>query len=75
MLFRSIDCPPELLGRTIDAELVEEIELAGSDPAGENGEYHSLVIGGPLFQRPLEIELGDRVLRDGVWFIDVAAAR
>jgi diphthine-ammonia ligase len=66
--------PPELLGKTIDAELVAEIERLGSDAAGENGEYHSLVVDGPLFDRRLEIELGERSLRDGVWFTDVRLA-
>lgn len=66
--------PPELLGRTIDAGLVAEIERLGSDAAGENGEYHSLVVDGPLFERRLEIELGERSLRDGVWFTDLRAA-
>lgn len=65
--------PPQLLGRTINAELVEEIERAGADAAGENGEYHTLVVDGPLFGRRLEVELGERSLRDGVWFIDAAA--
>jgi len=62
--------PAELLGTTIDAALVEEIERLGSDAAGENGEYHSLVVDGPLFQRPLAVEFGERSLRDGVWFTD-----
>jgi uncharacterized protein (TIGR00290 family) len=66
--------PPELLGQTIDADLVEQIERAGSDAAGENGEYHSLVVDGPLFQRPLAVECGESSLRDGVWFTDVALA-
>ena len=65
--------PLELLGRTIDAPLVDEIERLGSDAAGENGEFHSLVVDGPLFRRRLEIELGERSLRDGVWFTDVRA--
>jgi uncharacterized protein (TIGR00290 family) len=66
--------PAELLGRTIDAELVAVIEREGADAAGENGEYHSLVVAGPLFERRLEVELGERLLRDGVWFVDVAVA-
>lgn len=66
--------PPDLLGTTIDASVVAEIERLGSDAAGENGEYHSLVINGPLFERRLEIELGERSLRDGVWFTDVLCA-
>ncbi len=66
--------PPELLGRTIDAALVAEIERHGSDAAGENGEYHSLVVDGPLFRRRLEVEPGERSLRDGVWFTDLRLA-
>jgi uncharacterized protein (TIGR00290 family) len=62
---------PELLGRTIDAALVEEIERAGADAAGENGEYHSLVLDGPIFHHPLAVEPDERSLRDGVWFLDV----
>jgi uncharacterized protein (TIGR00290 family) len=63
---------PDLLGRTIDAALVEEIVAAGADPAGEYGEFHTVVTDGPLFRRPLELEWGERSLRDGVWFLDAA---
>ncbi|MGD9734803.1 MAG: diphthine--ammonia ligase [Solirubrobacterales bacterium] len=66
--------PAELLGRTIDAELVAQIERFGADAAGENGEYHSLVVDGPLFERRLETVPGEPILRDGVWFLDVAVA-
>ena len=66
--------PPELLGRTIDAALVTEIERHGADAAGENGEFHTLVVDGPLFRHRLEVEPGERSLRDGVWFLDLAVA-
>lgn len=66
--------PADLLGVTIDADVLAAIERAGADAAGENGEYHSLVVDGPLFERPLEIEAGERSLRDGVWFTDVQLA-
>jgi diphthine-ammonia ligase len=66
--------PSDLLGATIDADVVTEIERLGSDAAGENGEYHSLVVDGPLFERRLEIQLGEHSLRDGVWFTDVGLA-
>lgn len=66
--------PADLLGVTIDAGVVAAIERAGADAAGENGEYHSLVVDGPLFERPLTVEDGERSLRDGVWFTDVQLA-
>jgi hypothetical protein len=36
---------------------------AGVDPCGENGEYHSFVHDGPIFQRPVAFEIGDIVYR------------
>jgi uncharacterized protein (TIGR00290 family) len=67
--------PPELLGTTIDAAVVDELVRLGSDAAGENGEFHSLVVNGPLFRQRLAIELGERSLRGGVWFTDAWAAK
>lgn len=64
--------PPQLLGATLDATALAEIEAAGADAAGENGEYHTLVVDGPLFGRRLEVTAGERSLRDGVWFLDLA---
>lgn len=66
--------PADLLGRTIDAALVERIVAAGADAAGENGEFHTVVLDGPLFRHPLVPAWGERSLRDGVWFVDVSAA-
>jgi uncharacterized protein (TIGR00290 family) len=71
---RESELPAELLGQTIDAEVVAAIEAAGADAAGENGEYHSLVVDGPLFEHPLAVECGEQSLRDGVWFTDVRLA-
>ena len=65
--------PPELLGKVLDAAAVEEIERHGADAAGENGEFHTFVVDGPIFRRRLEVELGERSLRDGVWFTDAWA--
>lgn len=60
------------LGRVLDRQVAEELAATGVDPCGENGEFHTLVTAGPLFRRPLEIELRSQVLRSGCWFQDVA---
>lgn len=31
----------------------------GIDICGENGEYHTLVVDGPIFQKPLAYRTGD----------------
>lgn len=64
--------PPKLLGRALDGALVEELAALGIDACGEGGEYHSAVVDAPPFSRRLELRSGERVLRDGVWFLDVA---
>jgi uncharacterized protein (TIGR00290 family) len=47
----------EFLGRSFDWRFVEEIELMGCDACGEKGEFHTLVTNGPIFQRPLSIQV------------------
>jgi diphthamide synthase (EF-2-diphthine--ammonia ligase) len=43
----------------------------GVDPCGENGEFHSFVYAGPMFQYPLEISVGEITEREGFVFADV----
>jgi diphthine-ammonia ligase len=63
--------PPELLGRRLDADLLDDLAKYAIDLCGEAGEYHTVVVDGPLFARPLDLAAGETVLRDGVWFLDV----
>ena len=51
-------------GRAFDAALLDALP-AQVDPCGENGEFHTCVWNGPMFARPLAIERGETVLRDG----------
>jgi uncharacterized protein (TIGR00290 family) len=51
-------------GRAFDAALLAELPPS-CDPCGENGEFHTLVHDGPMFARPIEVERGETVLRDG----------
>lgn len=48
----------KFLGRIIDEEIVGEFRKIGIDPCGENGEYHTVVVDGPIFSRPLSVEAG-----------------
>jgi uncharacterized protein (TIGR00290 family) len=60
------------LGRRLDHPLVDELSALGVDVCGENGEYHTVVTRGPLFQKSLNLIPRDVVLRSGYWFIDFA---
>lgn len=63
---------PSLLGRTIDTEMLEYFADEGVDLAGENGEYHTFVVDGPIFEQPVPVRAGEASLRDGVWFVDLS---
>jgi len=41
------------------------------DPCGENGEFHTFVFDGPIFQWPVRISIGQVVERDGFVFCDL----
>ncbi|HYE83054.1 MAG TPA: diphthine--ammonia ligase [Clostridia bacterium] len=58
----------EYLGREINKALIDELEKAGVDPAGENGEYHTLVTGGPIFTKDIEYKLDGEFNSNGHWF-------
>jgi uncharacterized protein (TIGR00290 family) len=60
-------------GRAFDASLLAELP-AHVDPCGEKGEFHSFAWDGPMFTRPLRIERGEVVERDGFVFADVRLA-
>jgi uncharacterized protein (TIGR00290 family) len=53
----------EFAGRLFDLGLLAELPAA-VDPCGENGEFHSFVVDGPNFARPVGCRPGERVLRD-----------
>ncbi len=62
--------PAELLGRALGPEVIAAFESHGADACGENGEYHTVVTGGPLFRASVRVREGERVLRGGCWFVD-----
>ncbi|GAA5003255.1 adenine nucleotide alpha hydrolase [Pseudoluteimonas lycopersici] len=51
-------------GRAFDEALLRELPDT-VDPCGENGEFHTCACAGPMFDKPLDIERGEMVLRDG----------
>lgn len=61
--------PAEFAGRELTPALLDSMP-AGIDPCGENGEFHTFVFDGPMFMRPLDIEIGEVVARDGLVFAD-----
>jgi uncharacterized protein (TIGR00290 family) len=62
--------PAEFAGRKFDAQLLADLP-AGVDPCGENGEFHTCVVAGPMFSHRLAVSTGERVERDGYAYCDL----
>lgn len=51
-------------GRPLTLEVLDEMEKAGIDACGENGEYHSFVADGPIFSFPIPVSFDTPILLD-----------
>lgn len=65
--------PAAFAGRSFDSGLVGALP-AGSDPCGENGEFHTFVSAGPMLRRKIAVKVGATVERDGFAFADLLPA-
>ncbi len=55
------------IGREFDARFLSELP-GGLDPCGENGQFHSFVYDGPIFERGIPFERGQVVLRENRFY-------
>ncbi len=65
---------PAFAGRRFDEALLADLP-EGADPCGENGEFHTCVLDGPMFSRPVAVIPGEVVTRDGFVFADLVPVR
>jgi uncharacterized protein (TIGR00290 family) len=61
---------PSFAGRELDESFFRDLPPQ-ADPCGENGEFHTFVFDGPIFQSPIPVRTGDVVNRDGFVFCDL----
>ena len=62
---------PEFVGREFDEQLLSDLPPE-IDPCGENGEFHTCVYAGPMFQHNLSVAVGEIVSCDGFAFADLS---
>lgn len=69
----------DFVGRFFDKKMIAELIARNICPCGENGEFHTLVIDGPLFKNGnIEILESRAVLKKGFWeswFLDIQKYR
>jgi uncharacterized protein (TIGR00290 family) len=61
---------PGFVGRPFDYDLLAALP-PGTDPCGENGEFHTYVFDGPIFRRPVAVSVSEIVIRDGRYYADL----
>lgn len=55
--------------------LLKIFEKRGVDLAGENGEYHTMVTGGPIFTNDIEYKLEEKIFFNGYWFQNLSVEK
>lgn len=58
------------VGQKLDGEFLSHLKDNNIDLCGENGEYHTFVTDGPMFQKKIKITKSQPITRDGYWFLD-----
>lgn len=72
------------VGRVIDQDFINQLP-ENVDPCGENGEFHTFCFDGPIFKKPIQFEVGEKIYRTysakthedteaqefGFWFCDL----
>lgn len=62
--------PASFAGRVFSPALLPDLP-SDVDPCGENGEFHTFAFAGPMFDRAVEVRVGEVIEREGFVFADV----
>jgi uncharacterized protein (TIGR00290 family) len=62
--------PPSFIGREYNESFLADLPET-VDPCGERGEFHTFAFDGPMFHKPVSVQTGEVVERDGFIFADL----
>jgi len=63
----------DFLGQTLSRETADLIDASGADICGENGEYHTFVFDGPIFNNKIGLEFIEKFERDKYYILNIEA--
>lgn len=62
----------EWVGRKVDKSFIRDLKrLRNVDICGENGEFHTFVVDGPIFNKRIKLMKARKVFIRGYWFLDI----
>jgi len=64
---------PSFAGREFNEQFLIDLPAA-VDPCGERGEFHTFAFDGPMFRKPVTIEVGEVKEREGFVYADLLAS-
>jgi diphthine-ammonia ligase len=64
--------PTHFIGRKFTVELMDELEALDIDSCGESGEFHTVVVDGPIFNERVPVVFSGQHERDGYVFLEVS---
>lgn len=59
------------LGREFTHELIAELEAAGVDACGEEGEFHTIIVDGPIFVEAIPVQFGKKIKHGDYGLVEV----
>lgn len=59
------------VGRKVDKRLLDYLKSESIEVCGENGEYHTLVIDGSIFEKRIEVKRAEPIKKGDYWFLDI----
>ena len=59
------------LGKILSKDIITQIKEQGTDPCGENGEYHTLVFDGPIFSKKVEFKVLGKEEVQGYGYLNI----
>jgi len=59
----------------VDSSFRDYLKQNNIDPCGENGEYHTVVINGPIFTRRLSLVTGGVISKNEYRLLDITDVR
>lgn len=63
--------PKEILGKYLDDDSISIMKKANIDICGENGEYHTLAVDGPIFKKALDLSIGEIIAFGDYAVVDI----
>ena len=61
----------DVLGKVLSLEMLDYFKEKKIDACGENGEYHTVVLGGEIFKKPISYKLGDTFKHETLSAVDI----